>query len=106
MQEKEYYDVEGVYRNLAPALISYAKQRLIQDDDAIDAIHEAFENVIKWKIKHPGSPINPKVVYGQVTRVCRKINRRTAGIVSLDDPALSGYFRTKRILDTPKDEDS
>lgn len=104
-KDVNYFDVESVYRKLAPELINYAKQRLILNDDAIDAVHEAFENVIKWKTNHPGKPINPKVVYGQVTRVCRKLNRRQAGIASLDDPALSGYFRTKQLLDSPKEED-
>lgn len=100
-----YFDVESVYRALAPELINYAKQRLISDDDAIDAVHEAFRNLIIWKKRNPEKPINPKVLYGQVTRVCRKLNRRGAGVLSLDDPALSGYFRTKLILDSPKDED-
>lgn len=94
MRKKTVYkDIEEAYNALSPKMFNFAKGILLQPDLHIDAVHEAFVKVIEWKKKTPGGIIQPRIVYKQVIRVCRKMNRRNR-TVSTDDPALAAYFRT------------
>lgn len=93
--KKDYSSVDQMYSGMVDELIRYSKTQLTNKDNAMDAVNEAWEIVLKWKIKNPKGMINPKIMYAKVQRVCRRINRaERTGNISLDDPAYASYFRT------------
>ncbi len=89
-----YKDVDDAYRKLFPELANYASRMLANKDQSIDAVHDAFDKVIQWQARNPQGNISHKQIYRLVLRACRKINRHNR-FISIDDPVMAPYMRTK-----------
>lgn len=89
-----YKDVDDAYRRLFSRLELYARINLIEKDNSIDAVNDAFVKVLEWEKRNPGGHISRLVIFRKVLQACRSMNRRQR-MVSIHDPAFSAYFRTE-----------
>lgn len=91
-----YKDADDAYKRLSARLFAYASSLLINKDQKIDAVHNAFIKVIKWVKDHPDRHISHIIVFRLVLREVHKMNRHNHS-VSLDDPLMAPYFRSRQL---------
>jgi DNA-directed RNA polymerase specialized sigma24 family protein len=70
-----YSTMEEAYKAEFSRLVSSAKTLLINKDYAIDCVHDAFEKVLLYVSKRPGSRINGFLLLREVSRAAKKYNR-------------------------------
>lgn len=92
-KDARYENVEDAYRKLSPELFNFARRNLIEQDNYMDVVSDAFIKVIQWANKNPNGHLSHKQIYRLTLRACRYRNRQQR-MVSIHDPAYDAYFRS------------
>lgn len=69
-------DLETAYNKHVNQLVAYARGKIVRKDEALDAVHEAFEKLLEYKQKNPDSKISLFLLYKKVLHACIMRNKK------------------------------
>jgi len=71
-----FKSIDEAYTKLFPKLCSLARQRLVNPNQAIDAVHDAFTKLLEYREKKGTIKINVFILAKELTRACKRYNKQ------------------------------